>query len=159
MINQNFLGFLLHKKKIYFDIPNPRLAAEYLTKSEGNLSSARILWTNEKYGDAIPLAYFAAYNSAQALLQRLGIICKNHTATIQLIQKIFSIDTATLVYLKNERIKKQYTIEPTITSIDAQNAIDAAQEFHADMKIVIDSLTEDDYQKYRKEGERLLNSL
>lgn len=84
-----------------------------------------------------------------SLLFRLGIKCENHTASIILIKEIFDIENDLLIKAKSERIDKQYYIDFDITKEDVFQMIKFAELFHSKIYNFIESLNQDDVEKYR----------
>ncbi|MFH1432388.1 MAG: DNA-binding protein, partial [archaeon] len=57
-----------------------------------------------------------------------GIKCENHSASIILLKKIYSIDNTKISHAKKERIDKQYYIDFRITKDDAEDIIRLSQQ-------------------------------
>lgn len=128
---KRLLAALVRKGRITLSEPRKTIARSALDRSERSLASARAVLGIGNPEDAIALAYYAMYYSARALLERVGVTCKNHTAT-PILLSVFPIDTGTLEAARELRIDTQYSIDPTVTLEDATRLIMTAERFVAD---------------------------
>ena len=124
---KRLLGSLVREGKIAISEPREAIARSALDRSERSLASARAVLAIGNAEDAIALAYYAMYYSAQALLLRVGVTCKNHTATPILLGVL--IDTDPLESARELRIDTQYSIDPNVTRKDAVRLIASAERF------------------------------
>lgn len=118
------------------DKPNKDLLEGYLDASKDKLDSARILYENKKFADAVSRAYYAVFHCAQALLLSIGVKAISHAGVRQLFGLHFIkkgvLDKKLGKYLKNlkdERENGDYGIFTLIDREDAQKAIAEAKEF------------------------------
>ena len=126
--------------------PRETIAHSALDRS---LTSARAVLGIGNAEDVIALTYYAMYYSAQALLERVGVTCKNHTATPILLGVL--IDTDPLEAARELRIDTQYSIDPIVTLEDATRLIMTAERFVADAYAIQATIsnTEDHRSKIR----------
>ena len=127
--------------------PRETIAHSALDRS---LTSARAVLGIGNAEDVIALTYYAMYYSAQALLERVGVTCKNHTATPVLLT-VYPIDPAPLENARELRIDTQYSIDPIVTLEDATRLIMTAERFVADAYAIQATIsnTEDHRSKIR----------
>ena len=128
----------------------------YLKKTESNLTSARLLLDNNLFEQSVSMAYYSMYYSVLALFFATGIKCENHTAAIILLKKVFAIDNADLEYAKTERIDKQYYVTSAPVRDDVVTLIRTAESFNAELLDVIDRLTNENIEKFRKKFNSLI---
>lgn len=128
---KRLLAALVREGKIAIREPRGAIARSALDRSERSLASARAVLAIGNAEDAIALAYYAMYYSAQALLERVGVSCKNHTAT-PILLVVFPIDPAPLENARELRIDTQYSIDSSVTHEDAAHLIATAERFVAD---------------------------
>jgi uncharacterized protein (UPF0332 family) len=150
---KRLLAALVREGKIAIGEPREAIARSALDRSERSLASARAVLAIGNAEDAISLAYYAMYYSAQALLERVGVTCKNHTATPILLEA-YPIDTGALAAARALRIDTQYSIDPNITNEDAAQLIATAERFIAESYAQMATIR--DVEAYRKRIEALL---
>jgi uncharacterized protein (UPF0332 family) len=102
------------------------------------------------------MAYYSMYYSVLALFFATGIKCENHTAAIILLTEIFAIDNSDLEYAKTERIDKQYYVMSAPVREDVVALIHTGESFNAELLDVIDRLTNEKIEKYRKKLKSLI---
>lgn len=147
------LGFLkkLHKDALLQLVaPSREMKIAYLKKSESHLTSARLLFDNDLFEQSVSMAYYSMYYSVLALFFATGIKCENHTAAIILLSEVFAIDNTELEYAKTERKDKQYYVTSAPVRDDAVSLIKTAESFNAELLDVIDRLTNEKIEKFRK---------
>ena len=147
---QDFLIKLKKQGKIEIVEKSEEISNSYLEKSESNLSSAKILFNNKKLEEAIYLSYYSMYNSAVALLSKVGIKCENHSASIFLLNRIFNIDNSPIKNAKKERIDKQYYTDFKIIEKDVLELIKTAESFNNNLFDFISRLTNEKINLYRE---------
>jgi uncharacterized protein (UPF0332 family) len=141
----------LHKDAILQLVaPSEEMKIAYLKKSESHLTSARLLLDNDLFEQSVSMAYYSMYYSVLALFFATGIKCENHTAAIILLADVFAIDNTDLEYAKTERIDKQYYITSSPVRDDVVALIQTAESFNAELLDVIDRLTNEKIEKFRK---------
>jgi len=109
---------------------------EYLRTAKNKLESAEILFSHDKFEDAVSRAYYSVFHCAQVLLLSMGIKAESHSGVRQLFGLHFikegRLDKRFGRYLKNlkdERENGDYGIFTLIEKEDAQLAIEEAKEF------------------------------
>ena len=141
----------LHKEgALQLVAPSEEMKTAYLKKSESHLTSARLLFENDLYEQAVSMAYYSMYYSVMALFFATGIKCENHTAAIILLKDLFAIDNTDLEHAKTERIDKQYYVTTAPVRDDVIALISTAESFNAELLDTIDRLTTDKKEKFRK---------
>ena len=141
----------LHKEgSLQLVAPSEEMKDAYLKKSESHLTSARLLFENDLYEQAVSMAYYSMYYSVMALFFATGIKCENHTAAIILLKDLFAIDNTDLEHAKTERIDKQYYVTTAPVRDDVIALISTAESFNAELLDTIDRLTTDKKEKFRK---------
>ncbi len=128
----------------------------YLRKSESHFISARLLLENDLFEQSVSMAYYSMYYAVLALFFATGIKCENHTAAIILLQEVFAINNTDLEYAKTERIDKQYYVTSTPVRDDVVALIQTAESFNAEVLDVIDRLTTEKTEKFRKKFQNLI---
>ena len=104
-------------------------------KSNDCLISAKILFKNDLFENAIEEAYYSIYNSIQSLFYECGIKCENHSASVLILRKIFHLEKLYILAskAKKERIDKQYYTPNAQTNPatreSAQDLISIGQKF------------------------------
>ena len=142
----NFLSKLHKEEKLKLVSPSDIIKDSYITKSESNLSSAKILLDNNKLEESVSLVYYSMYHMLTALLFKVGIKCENHSASIIMLDAIFGIDNKDIFSAKKERIDKQYYTDFTIAKDDLMDDIHIAEEFN---RILLDFISRLDNEKIR----------
>lgn len=153
------LSFLkkLHKDAtLRLVVPSDEIKTAYLKKSESHLTSARLLLDNDLFEQSVSMAYYSMYYSVLALFFATGIKCENHTAAIILLTEIFAIDNTDLEHAKTERIDKQYYVTSAPVRDDVVALVQIAESFNAELRDVIDRLTNEKIEKYRKRLQSLI---
>jgi uncharacterized protein (UPF0332 family) len=141
----------LHKDAVLQLVaPSGEMKTAYLKKSESHLTSARLLLDNDLFEQSVSMAYYSMYYSVLALFFATGIKCENHTAAIILLKEVFAINNADLEYAKTERVDKQYYVTSAPVRDDVVALIRTAESFNAELLDVIDRLTNDKIEKFRK---------
>lgn len=148
MKSKGFLKQLKKEGKLAIVEPSEEIKDSYLTKSESNLASSKILLENEKLEESISLAYYIMYNILTSLLFKIGIKSTNHSGGIVLLKEIFGIDNSKIEFAKKERIDKQYYADFKITKKDAEDMIKTAEGFNAVLREFIDNLNNEDIERY-----------
>ena len=154
MSEQNFLIKLRKKRKLKLDESSKEICESYIDKSEKCLKSARILLQNQLYENSVINSYYTMYNSLLALLFRVGIKSENHTASAILLKILFDKKdlSETISKAKEERLDKQYYIkskEDIITKDSPVEMIKEAEEFSIKIKIIIESLNNEEIKNIR----------
>ena len=88
----NFLDKLKKEKKLELVDESKEISDSYILKSDNCLRSAKVLFKEKLYENAVSEAYYAMYNSVLSLFFRCGIKCENHTASIILLDKLFHLN-------------------------------------------------------------------
>ena len=159
MKKQNFLGKLKEEKKLELVDESKEISDSYNLKSDNCLRSAKILFKEKLYENAVSEAYYAMYNSVLSLFFKCGIKCENHTASIILLNKLFHLEDLKkmLFDAKKERVDKQYYVsegyDSKITEEDTNQMIKDAEHFILDIKVHINKLGLEDINNIRKEFE------
>jgi len=156
MKEADFLTKLKKEGKLLFVEPSEEIKNAYLKKSESFLSSAKILLASEKLEESVSMAYYSMYYITLALFFRVGIKCENHTATIILLEKIFSIDNSKLSFAKKERVDKQYYIDFHITKEEVKDLIKSAEAYNAMLYDFIARLNVEKILEFRKKFKKIL---
>ena len=156
MSGADFLKQLYKQGTLQLVEPSVTLKDAYHSKSEGFLSSAKLLLDNDRLEEAVSLAYYSMYYSVLALLFRAGIKCENHTAAAMLLKLVFGHDPADLVKAKSERIETQYYIDAELTREDVRQMVLMAETFDGEMFDTVERMTTGDIENYRKALTRIL---
>ena len=146
----NFLSKLKREEKIELIEPSEEMKQSYMTKSESNLISAKILLSNNRLEESVGLAYYGMYHLLMALLFKIGIKSENHSASIILLKEIFGQDNKEIFNAKTERIDKQYYVDFVITKEDVQDTIKKAESFNRKMIDFISKVNNEDVKNYRR---------
>ena len=154
LTKHGFLKKLYNDKDLQLVAPNDVVKAAYLKKSESFLASAKLLRDNERFEESVSLTYYSMYYSVLALFFATGIKCENHSAAIILLDEIFGIDNSAIKSAKSERIDKQYYVATAPVRSEVITLIKTAELFNAELLDVIDRLTKDKIDSFRK---KLLN--
>ena len=156
MTKQGFLKKLYNDKDLQLVAPNDVVKAAYLKKSESFLASARLLRDNERFEESVSLTYYSMYYSVLALFFATGIKCENHSAAIILLAEIFGIDNSAIKSAKSERIDKQYYVATAPVRFEVITLIKTAELFNAGLLDVVDRLTKDKTDSFRKKLLKLI---
>ncbi len=152
-------GFLrkLHKDKaLQLVAPSDEIKTAYIRKSESFLASARLLLDNDRFEESVSMAYYSMYYSVLALFFATGIKCENHTAAIILLDDVFDIDGSAIESAKTERIDKQYYVTSVPVRDEIVDLIKTAESFDAGLLDVIDRLTNEKRESFRKKLKALV---
>ena len=150
MKEEIFLRRISAQGKLKIAEPSDEICDSYLRKSENNLISAKILFSNNQLEDTISLSYYSMYNKLVGLFFKVGIKSENHSASIILMKKIFELDNLVIMSAKKERVDKQYYIDFEITKQEVGETIVIAEDFNKDLDDFISKLTNDKIEAYRK---------
>lgn len=156
MTKQGFIKKLHKEKALRLVAPSDEIKTAYLRKSESFLASAKLLLNNGRFEESVSMTYYSMYYSVLALFFATGIKCENHTAAIILLDDVFGIDSSAIESAKTERIDKQYYVTSAPVRDDVVDLIKAAESFDADLLDVIDRLTTDKREAFRKKLKDLL---
>ena len=156
MTRQGFLKKLYKDKALQLVAPSDEIKTAYIRKSESFLASARLLLDNERFEESVSMAYYSMYYSVLALFFATGIKCENHTAAIILLDDVFCIDSSAIESAKTERIDKQYYVTSAPVRDEVVALIKAAESFDAELLDVIERLTSDRRESFRKKLKALL---
>ena len=156
MTKQGFLKKLHKDKALQLVAPSDEIKTAYIRKSESFLASARLLLDNDRFEESVSMAYYSMYYSVLALFFATGIKCENHTAAIILLEDVFGIDKSAIESAKTERIDKQYYVTSAPVRNEVVDLIKAAESFDADLLDVIDRLTNEKRESFRKKLKGLL---
>lgn len=146
----NFLSKLFNEGKLQLVDPSEEIKQSYLKKSESNLISAKILLENNKLEESVSLVYYSMYHILIALLFKIGIKCENHSASIILLNELFSIDNSGIFFAKKERVDKQYYTDFHITKQEIVESIKIAENFNKRLLDFISKLNNRKIKEYRK---------
>jgi uncharacterized protein (UPF0332 family) len=96
------------------------------------------------------MTYYSMYYSVLALFFATGIKCENHTAAVILLDEVFGIDNSAIESAKTERIDKQYYVTSAPVRDEVVDLIKAAESFDAELLDVIERLTNEKREAFRK---------
>lgn len=96
------------------------------------------------------MAYYSMYHSVLALFFATGIKCENHSAAIILLTEIYGVDNTDLWEAKRERLDKQYYVSSAPVRDDVVSLIRTAESFNATLLDIIDLLTNEKIEAFRK---------
>ena len=144
----------IKKQLIRFTEPSELLFESHIEKAKHNLFVASLLQENSLTDWQIITSYYAIYHSIIGLLNRIGIISKNHNASILLLENIFikenilkkheikkvkeiknlkkeimEQDVKKIKNIKEIRVDAQYTIKTNFKNEIADNALNFARNF------------------------------
>jgi len=156
LTKQGFLKKLYNDKDLQLVAPNDVVKVAYLKKSDSFLASARLLRDNERFEESVSLTYYSMYYSVLALFFATGIKCENHSAAIILLDEIFGIDNSAIKSAKSERIDKQYYVATAPVRSEVISLIKTAELFNAGLLDVVDRLTKDKIDAFRKKLIKLI---
>jgi uncharacterized protein (UPF0332 family) len=156
LTKQGFLKKLYNDKDLQLVAPNDVVKVAYLKKSDSFLASARLLRDNERFEESVSLTYYSMYYSVLALFFATGIKCENHSAAIILLDEIFGIDNSAIKSAKSERIDKQYYVATAPVRSEVLTLIKTAELFNAKLLDVVDRLTKDKIDSFRKKLLKLI---
>ena len=150
MKKTNFLNKMQREGKLEVVEPSEEIKQSYMTKSESNLASAKILLNNNKLEESVGLAYYSMYHMLTALLSKIGIKSENHSVSIILLKELFELENKEIFYSKTERVDKQYYVDFIITKIDVGDTIRKAEVFNSKIFDFISKLRNEEISIYRK---------
>ena len=136
-----FIQKLVDEERIELVEESEEICQSYNQKSENSLKAARILLKQNLVEESTSMSYYAMFHKTIALFRKVGIKCENHTATIILLEELFSIDNKDLHFAKEERIDKQYYTNFTVTKQDTEDLLKKAEQFVEKLDLCIDQLT------------------
>lgn len=142
---------LKNEDKIKIVEPSNEIKNSYIIKSESSFKSAEILIKNNQIEDAVSLIYYSMYYLVTALLFKIGIKCKNHSATIIILLELLEIDNSSIIFAKNERVDKQYNIDFKITKEEVLEMFEIGKKFNFKIYDFIDRLTTKKCNEYLNE--------
>lgn len=158
MRRRGFLRRMHRGGRIELVEPSKETMTSYTRKSRSFLSSALLLMDHERFEESISLTYYSMYYMVLALFSRIGLSCKNHTASIFLLREVFGIDDVALSAAKRERVDKQYYVDRHVSREEVGALLATAEEF-IDMVIErLESLDEDKVRGYRERTARVLGT-
>jgi uncharacterized protein (UPF0332 family) len=96
------------------------------------------------------------YYSVLALFFATGNKCENHSAAMILLDEIFGIDNSAIKSAKSERIDKQYYVATAPVRSEVLTLIKTAELFNAGLLDVVDRLTKDKTDSFRKKLLKLI---
>jgi len=131
--------------------PGNEMKMAYLKKSESHLISAKLLLENDLFEESVSMAYYSMYLSVLALFFATGIKCENHSAAIILLKEIYGVDNTDLWEAKRERLDMQYYVSSAPVRDDVVSLIRTAESFNATLLDIIDRLTNEKIEAFRKE--------
>lgn len=150
----NFIEKLILENKISLVEPNPEISKSHLEKSYTNMRASKLLLENNLLEESVSMSYYSMYNKLLSLFYLIGLKCENHSVSIILLKELFSLDNSTISFVKQEMIDKQYYTDFKVTSEDAKDLIDKSNTFISELDMFIDSLTEEQRNKFRAEFEK-----
>jgi len=151
-----FLIKLFNEKKLQILESSKEISNSYSEKSESNLISAKILFENSRFEEAVSLIYYSMYNLVLSLLFKVGIKSENHSASIFLLKGVFDFDNSLIIEAKKERIDKQYYTDFTITNKEVNQGILNAEKFNSNLKAFISELNNSKIEIYRGKFKELV---
>jgi uncharacterized protein (UPF0332 family) len=132
----------LHKEKALLLVEqSDDIRNAYRKKSESYLASAKLLFDNDRFEEAVSMGYYSMYYSVMALFFATGIKCENHSAAITILKEIFGIDNSAIKSAKAERIDKQYYVTSAPIRDEVGTLIRDVESFNAMLIDATDRLT------------------
>jgi uncharacterized protein (UPF0332 family) len=130
------------KRENYLELiePSEEISKSYLIKSDKCIEVAKLAYNAKIYENAISEAYYSIYNSVLSLFFKCGIKCKNHSASVLLIENLFQLDKLYPIFsdFKKDRIDNQYYVSTTqtepINKEKCNEKIKIAKEFNIRLK-------------------------
>jgi uncharacterized protein (UPF0332 family) len=159
MKNRDFLKIIIKQNKLEIIEESEEVGRSYLGKSESNLISAKLLFENNLFEEAVSLAYYSMYNLVMSLFYRVGIKCENHSASVFLLKDIFELDNSSLFFAKKERLDKQYYTDFIIKKEEVKELIQIAEDFNKNILGFIAKLDAGKVKLYRSKFLELLGGL
>lgn len=157
MKNLDFLKKLRKEGKLKLVEPSEEVKQAYLKKSESYIDSAKLLFKNKKFEEAISMAYYSMYYSLLALLFRVGIKSENHTASIILLKELFGLDNSEILKAKKERVDKQYYVDFKIAENDVNVLLKIAESFNATIFDFLEKMNLNEIEKIREKFTRIIS--
>jgi uncharacterized protein (UPF0332 family) len=155
MLKMDFLTKLKKQGKLELVDSSENLKDSYILKSESNLSSAKILFRENKLEESVVLAYYSMYNILISLFFKVGIKSENHMASIILLKDLFNLDNSEIRKAKSERVDKQYYVDFEISKNEVGETIKSAESFFDYILDFVSKLTNKDIQEFRKRFKNL----
>jgi len=152
----NFLVKLKQEGKLQLVDPSEEIKQSYLSKSESNLISAKILLNNNRLEESVGLAYYSMYHLLAALFFKIGIKSENHSASIILLKELFNLNNKDISEAKTERIDKQYYVDFKITKEEVQNTIRKAELFNSEILDFTSKMNNEQIKIYRGRFKKLV---
>ncbi len=150
----DFLTKLKKQGKLELVDPSENLKDSYILKSESNLSSAKILFRENKLEESVVLAYYSMYNILISLFFKVGIKSENHMASIILLKDLFNLDNSEIRKAKYERVDKQYYVDFEISKDEVGETIKSAESFFDYILDFVSKLTNKNIQDFREGFEK-----
>ncbi len=162
---------LIKERMIRFSEPSETLFNSHINKAKHNLDVAVLMKENNFSDWQIVASYYTIYHSLLALLARVGIISKNHSATIDLVERIFVGDHISredmakirdiksikelfdpgeieeIRRIRSYRIEAQYSIKTSFQQTIADEALDFARNFLSKTQTI--QILDEIYQKVK----------
>jgi uncharacterized protein (UPF0332 family) len=164
------IDFYLKERQIVKDKTISILAKRYLEKAKNNLITMNILFSlnNKKEKELLEVpfnydpnewvviaGYYAMYTAALALLAKIGLRSKNHSATLLILDEYFvkkkSLDERDLSLIKNAQFQKEeiekisearHNREIAQYSITKQTTKDIAEKIKRDAHTFVNKVEE-----------------
>lgn len=149
-----FIKKLCKEQTIKLTEPSFEVCQSYQEKSRKSLLSAKTLLTIENFDDATALTYYSMYYMSLGLLYKTGIKSENHMGTILLLAELFQIDIENMKQAKKDGVDKQYYTDFEATKKDVDEGITLAQEFNAEIKVIIDTMQQSELQSKKEQFEK-----
>ncbi|MEK6843941.1 MAG: HEPN domain-containing protein [Nanoarchaeota archaeon] len=161
MNEQSFLSKLKKEKVLKSVEPSEEIKESYLKKASDCLTAAKILYNNKLYENSIGSSYYTMYDGLTALLFKVGIKCENHNGSITIFKTLFNQSELLkiIVFGKEERIDKQYypssKDNPAPTEESTKDMISKAENFLIKIRVVMNSLSQEEIIKLRERFEKI----
>lgn len=152
----DFLSRLKKDDKLELVEPTEHVSISYEKKSRDCLLSAKLLFKNSLYENAIGETYYSMYNAIQSLFFKCGIKCENHSAAVILLKSAFQQNQLyeTFSKAKEGRIDAQYVIADKqgipATKESSQDLIIIAERFILEINSYRENLKLEDIKEIRK---------
>lgn len=161
MKKQKFLTKLFKEGKLDLVEPSNEISNSYIQKAENCFKSAKLLLSNNLLENSVINSYYAMYNSLLSLLFKIGIKSENHSGSIMLLEEIFNLESLYKIIekAKEERIDKQYYVETKGAILEKESAketLENAEDFLMQIKILIESLTNEQITKFRNKFREII---
>ncbi len=92
------------------------------------------------------------------MMAKCGIKCENHTGNIVMLGGLFGAGELHKIIsdAKKERIDKQYYVDFEVSKKDVEELIDKSKQFITKMKLMIESLKNEDVDNIRKKFDAIV---